>query len=52
MDSEAVNPEATVASADMRSSPRARLVGTLKVVGVWAVRPWYGSRTDSCRWWG
>jgi hypothetical protein len=40
--SEAVNSEATVASVYSSSSPRALLVGTLKVVGVWASRPWNG----------
>jgi hypothetical protein len=40
--SEAVNPEATVASASGSNSPRALLVGTLKAVGVWASRPWNG----------
>jgi len=41
--SEAVYPEAIEASANIRSSLRVHLAGTLKAAGVWATRSWYGS---------
>ena len=41
--SEAVNPEAMEVAANIRSSQRVHLAGTLKVAGVWATRSWYGS---------
>lgn len=41
--SEAVYSEAMEASANIRSSLRVHLAGTLKATGVWATRPWYGS---------
>ncbi len=43
VDSEAVYPEAMVASAYRCGSPRVLLAGTLKAAGVWATRSWYGS---------
>jgi len=42
VDSEAANSEATVVSLDSSSASRALPARTLKVVGVWAMRPWYG----------
>jgi hypothetical protein len=41
--SEAVYPEAMETSANIRSSVRVPLAGTLKATGVWAMRSWYGS---------
>jgi len=41
--SEAVYPEAMETSANIRSSLRVHLAGTLKATGAWVTRSWYGS---------